>query len=95
MKLLFAEDTKDLNRAVTVLLAREGYTVDSAADGEEALEYIKTESYDGIILDIMMPKADGMTVLAEVRAAHSDARFAAHGKSGGGRPGGGTRCGSG
>ena len=70
MKLLFAEDTRDLNRAVTVLLTREGYDVDSAADGEEALNYIKTESYDGIILDIMMPKADGLTVLSELRARH-------------------------
>ena len=70
MKLLFAEDTRDLNRAVTVLLTREGYDVDSAADGEEALNYIKTESYDGIILDIMMPKVDGLTVLSELRARH-------------------------
>jgi len=70
MKILFAEDTRDLNRAVTVLLTREGYDVDSAADGEEALNYIKTESYDGIILDIMMPKADGLTVLSELRARH-------------------------
>ena len=68
MKILFAEDTKDLNRAVTVLLTREGYAVDSAADGEEALNYIKTESYDAIILDIMMPKVDGLSVLAEIRA---------------------------
>ena len=68
MKILFAEDTKDLNRAVTVLLTREGYDVDSAADGEEALGFIKTESYDAIILDIMMPKVDGLSVLAELRA---------------------------
>ena len=70
MKLLFAEDTRDLNRAVTVLVTREGYDVDSAADGGEALEYIRTGSYDGIILDIMMPKVDGLTVLAELRARH-------------------------
>ena len=67
MKILFAEDTRDLNRAVTVLLTREGYDVDSAADGEEALNYIKTESYDGIILDIMMPKVSGIEVLTSHR----------------------------
>ncbi len=67
MKILFAEDTRDLNRAVTVLLTREGYDVDSAADGEEALNYIKTESYDGIILDIMMPKVSGIEVLTTLR----------------------------
>ena len=56
MKILLAEDTRDLNRSVTFLLEHEQYEVDSAFDGEEALHYLKTDSYDCIILDIMMPK---------------------------------------
>lgn len=70
MKLLLAEDTKDLNRAVTMVLEHEKYEVDSAYDGEEALAYIEEGSYDGIILDIMMPKKDGMEVLQELRSRH-------------------------
>ncbi len=70
MKLLFAEDTKDLNRAVTALLEHEKYEVDSVFDGEEALERINSSGYDGIILDIMMPKMDGMEVLKELRKRH-------------------------
>ena len=70
MKLLLAEDTKDLNRTVTMVLQHEGYEVDCAYDGEEALEYISRDSYDGIILDIMMPKKDGIQVLSEIRAHH-------------------------
>ena len=67
MKLLFAEDTVDLSRAVTALLEREGYYVDAVYDGRQALEHIKSESYDGIILDIMMPEKDGLEVLKEIR----------------------------
>lgn len=67
MKLLLAEDTKDLNRAVSAILAHDGFEVDSTFDGEEALEHIKNNTYDGIILDIMMPKMDGLEVLRELR----------------------------
>lgn len=70
MKLLLAEDTQDMNRAVSALLEHENYTVDKAFDGEEALEFIRKESYDGIILDIMMPKKDGLEVLKEIRSRH-------------------------
>ena len=70
MKLLLTEDTQDLNRAVTALLRHQEYEVDSAFDGEEALEYIKRDCYDGIILDIMMPKKDGLEVLKELRSRH-------------------------
>lgn len=70
MKLLLAEDTHDLNRAVTALLKHEGYEVDSAFDGEEALKNILESDYDGIILDIMMPKRDGLSVLVEMRNRH-------------------------
>ena len=70
MKLLLAEDTHDLNRAVTALLKHEGYEVDSAFDGEEAIKNIMESDYDGIILDIMMPKRDGLSVLVEMRNRH-------------------------
>lgn len=70
MKVLFAEDTKDLNRAVTALLQHEQYEVDSVFDGEEALECIMKSDYDVVILDIMMPKKDGLEVIKEMRNRH-------------------------
>lgn len=70
MKLLLAEDTRDLNRAISFMLEHEKYEVDKAFDGEEALNYLRKDSYDGIILDIMMPKVDGLTVLKEMRSRH-------------------------
>jgi DNA-binding response OmpR family regulator len=69
MRLLFAEDEPSLSRAVTVLLEKNNYTVDPVYDGETALDYLKTGSYDGVILDVMMPKKDGISVLRELRAA--------------------------
>ena len=68
MRLLLAEDTADLNRAVSAALKMQGYAVDSAYDGLQAIDYILKENYDGIILDIMMPGMDGLTVLKEMRA---------------------------
>ncbi|KIR01414.1 two-component system response regulator [Lachnospiraceae bacterium TWA4] len=70
MKVLIAEDTKDMNRVLTVALEHQGYTVDSALDGEVASELIKENGYDMIILDIMMPKKDGIEVLKELRNNH-------------------------
>lgn len=70
MKILFAEDTKDLNRAVTVVLQHEQYEVDSVGDGLEAMQKIDGNAYDCIILDIMMLRMDGMQVLREVRHRH-------------------------
>lgn len=69
MKLLLAEDTVDMNRVITAVLEHEKYEVTSVYDGEEALEHLGEESYDAIILDIMMPKKDGMQVLGELRQA--------------------------
>jgi len=68
MKLLLAEDTQDLNRAVSAILQAQGYEVTSTFDGAEALERIMQEGYDGIILDIMMPKMNGLDVLKTIRA---------------------------
>ncbi len=70
MKILIAEDTKDMNRVLTVALEHQGYSVDSAFDGIEAEELIKKNGYDVIILDIMMPKKDGIEVLKELRNNH-------------------------
>lgn len=68
-RILFAEDTKDLNKVVTAMLLHEGYEVDSAFDGEEASQFAENNinNYDAIILDIMMPKKDGLAVLSEIR----------------------------
>ncbi len=71
MKILLAEDTKDLNHAVTVLLQHEGFDVDTAFDGQQALDLISEGGYDAVILDIMMPKVDGITVLTNMRQKHN------------------------
>lgn len=67
MKLLYAEDEISMSEAVTDILVYHKYTVDAVYDGEEALSYAQTEHYDGIILDIMMPKMDGLQVLKRLR----------------------------
>lgn len=68
MRILYAEDERDLNRAVTQILTREHYSVDSCADGEEALDCLPGAEYDAIILDVMMPRLDGLSVLRAIRA---------------------------
>ncbi|MFA6830185.1 MAG: response regulator transcription factor [Bacilli bacterium] len=67
MKILFAEDERELSDAICVLLKRNQYSVDPVYNGQEALEYIEMNSYDLIILDIMMPILDGLTVLKTIR----------------------------
>ena len=67
MKLLLVEDNPQLNKALTTLLKRNSYLVDSAFDGEEALICLKEYQYDVIILDIMLPKIDGLEVLRRAR----------------------------
>ncbi len=67
MKVLLVEDTVQLNKALTTLLKRNSFVVDSAFDGEEALSCIQQYQYDAIVLDIMMPKVDGLEVLRRVR----------------------------
>ncbi|MGN1166955.1 MAG: response regulator transcription factor [Lachnospiraceae bacterium] len=68
MRLLLAEDEKPLSKALTVILERNNYSVDAVFDGQTALEYLNADNYDGVILDIMMPKVDGITVLKEIRS---------------------------
>ena len=67
MRLLLAEDEKDLNKILTSKLTEEGYSVDSCLDGLTALEYFNTADYDGAILDVMMPGMDGVSLLKEIR----------------------------
>ena len=67
MKILLVEDNTQLNKALTTILKRNSYLVDSASDGEEALLFLKDYKYDVIILDIMMPKVDGLEVLRRAR----------------------------
>lgn len=68
MKLLLAEDTHDLNAAIAAMLGINGYEVTSVYDGAAALADLEDNTYDGIILDIMMPKLDGLQVLQALRA---------------------------
>ena len=67
MKLLYAEDERAMSEAVTDILSYHNYTVDAVYDGREALDYARNEQYDGIILDVMMPKMSGLEVLRELR----------------------------
>ena len=68
MRLLFAEDDRDLSRAVKALLERAGYLVDAVDNGTDAVEYAASEPYDGMILDWMMPGTDGVEALRRMRA---------------------------
>ena len=71
MRLLLAEDEKELSRALVAILKHNNYSVDAVYDGLEAYNYAQAENYDGIILDIMMPKMDGIEVLKKIRAEGS------------------------
>lgn len=72
MRILVVEDTKDMNRLIVKALTKAGYSVDGCFDGEEALDYLAGAEYDGIVLDVMMPKMDGHQLLAKLRAQGSD-----------------------
>ncbi|NOZ76802.1 MAG: sigma-54-dependent Fis family transcriptional regulator, partial [Euryarchaeota archaeon] len=67
MSILIVDDEEAIRMSLSVLLRREGYEVDEAASGEEALEKIATNKYDIIISDIMMPDLDGITLLKKVK----------------------------
>ena len=67
MRLLLAEDEKELSDALSVILKHNNYAVDVVNNGADALYYLETENYDGAILDIMMPKMDGLAVLKKIR----------------------------
>ncbi len=67
MRLLLAEDERELSNALTAILKHNHYSVDAVYNGQDALDYLLSGSYDGAILDIMMPKLDGVTVLRRAR----------------------------
>ena len=67
MRILIAEDERDLNRLICQALERAGYGVDACFDGQEALDFLDGAQYDCVVLDIMMPKKDGRQVLQSLR----------------------------
>ena len=68
MKLLLVEDSLQLNKALSTVLKRNSFVVDSAFDGEEALIFLDQYKYDVVILDIMLPKVNGLEVLKRARS---------------------------
>lgn len=72
MRILVVEDARDMNRLITKTLTREGYSVDSCADGEQAELYLAGAEYDAILLDVMMPRMDGYELLRRLRARGVD-----------------------
>ncbi|MBQ4444293.1 MAG: response regulator transcription factor [Clostridia bacterium] len=69
MRILLAEDERELNRALVALFTRNNYSVDSVFNGADALTYLTEGDYDCAVLDVMMPKMDGITVLQTIRKA--------------------------
>lgn len=67
MRLLLAEDEKELSNALVTIFKHNNYSVDAVYNGQDALDYLETGIYDGVILDIMMPVMDGITVLKTIR----------------------------
>ena len=67
MRILLAEDERDLNHIIAKRLTAEGYSVDCCFDGQEAIDILSYTDYDALILDVMMPRADGYAVLRALR----------------------------
>lgn len=68
MRILLAEDEKPLARAIVKIFEKNNYSADAVYNGEDALTYLESGNYDVAILDIMMPKMDGITVLKKLRS---------------------------
>ena len=69
MRILLAEDERDLADALEAMLKHNNYSVDTVDNGQDALDYLMLDDYDGAILDVMMPKMDGVTVVQKLREA--------------------------
>lgn len=69
MRLLFVEDEPDLREVLKKQLQGSGYSVDACGDGLESLDYLQLTAYDAVILDIMLPGVDGLSVLKKMRTA--------------------------
>lgn len=72
MRILIVEDEKSILNVLSKRLSQEGYSVDMASDGEEAIGYIEMCAYDCIVMDIMLPIQDGLTVLKRMRQKHNN-----------------------
>lgn len=72
MRILVVEDEQDLNRILAKTLTAEGYSVDTCFDGVEALDYLEGAEYDAIVLDVMMPRMDGFSLLAQMRESGNE-----------------------
>lgn len=68
MKLLLAEDERDLSKAIVKILEKNNYSVDAVYDGNDALDYLRSDAYDGAVVDLMMPGLDGISVIKKLRA---------------------------
>lgn len=68
MRILLAEDERSLSKALKAILTKSNYSVDCVFDGEEAVSYAMASEYDLVIMDIMMPKQDGISALREIRS---------------------------
>ena len=79
MRILLAEDEQDMSRVLAAIFKHEGYDIDVAANGQEAVNLAEANSYDCMIMDVMMPVKDGLTALAEIR-------HYAYSQGGSGRP---------
>lgn len=72
MRILLAEDEKALAKALVKIFESNNYSIDAVHDGQDALDYLEAGNYDAAVLDIMMPKVDGITVLKKLRESGSD-----------------------
>ena len=69
MKILYAEDENDLREVVAAYLEYQGYTVEAVSNGQEAVEKARSDEYDAMVLDVMMPVMDGITAMRRIREA--------------------------
>lgn len=72
MRVLVVEDEKALNRVISKRLEKEGYSVDSCFDGEDAIHYLRMGEFDAVIMDIMMPRLSGIDAVKRMRAANDE-----------------------
>ena len=75
MKVLLVEDSERLQRSLLTGLHQSGFSIDQAFDGKQALEFVASNQYEVIILDLMLPKIDGLTVLTSIRKRGNDAHI--------------------
>jgi two-component system copper resistance phosphate regulon response regulator CusR len=72
MRLLLVEDSERLQRSLSVGLGTQGFAIDQAFDGEQALSFLAVNEYDAVVLDLMLPKLDGLSVLSRMRSQGND-----------------------